>query len=643
MAQRDASVRLSLNAGSFAGGLRQVSREASRVGTQIGRAISVPLKAGFAAGRNAAGALMNDIKGALKAATSLGGAIGAGAGVKNALEMRSIYADLAFNISKTGKEAVTWQQIQTAIEPVALRTSRTSHEMAGAFKEVFEATGDAEFTKASMDTIADAANATGYSVTQLANAAQIMQRKFGASTQDMPDMMAAFVEKVGVGGASIDSMGPKFAAMAGEAAAAGLKGKEGMSTLLGVMVALDSRVGEKAAPGLKMLLERLKKGSSELKNIEKKSKLEFGADTSAFDKIRAMLSGKGRTVIEASLTGDSRTVFDELAKPFDEAMRKAKEGGATTKEATAAGLAAFDKAMEEAGRSSLTAAKIAEDSQKRQEEPQRKLQKAMETFYQAFTKPEMLSAMDELSQSLPKLAEGMAKIVEFVTRNPLLAGGLYAGARVGGSAAGAAVQSTALTVSKKAFAGIGAMIAEDAAKSGKWATAGKAIGVAAAALLAYELGKNQIDKALNKDQELLSKLNIATERARTIAADPQATKKEKTAALNELRAAKAAKEREGTSTLGAVFGGAAALITGDKSLDPAERGAQSRAKAGQMIEVLGGQLGDTSDNARRAAAAFDLMTTTATRAAAELNKIKGAPTGSNGLPPQPPRGPGAAP
>jgi len=642
MATRDASVRLTLNAGSFAGGMRDVARQAGRVGSQIGKALSEPMKAGFKAGRDAAGALMNDIKGALKAATTLGGAIGVGAGLKSALEMRSVYSDLAFNISKTGKEAVTWQQIQSQIEPVALQTSRSASEMAGAFKSVFEATGDSEYTKASLESIANAANATGYSVDHLANAAQLMQRKFGATSKDLPDMMAAFVEKVGVGGASIDAMGPKFALMAGEAAAAGLKGKEGMSTLLGVMVALDSRVGEKASPGLKMLLERFKRGSSDLKNLSKKSGIKFDADSTAFDKIRSMLGGKGRTAIEASLTGDSRTVFDELAKPFDEAVVKAKASGKSAKEATEAGLRAFDRAMGEAGSSSLTAAKIAEESKRRQEEPQRKLQQAMETFYQSFTKPEMLSAMDELAKSLPKLAEGMSKIVEFVTRNPALAGGLYVGGRVGGAALSAGTQTAALTVSKKAFAGVGSMIAADAAKSGGWATAGKAIGVAAAALIAYEIGEKAIDDALEGDDKAQRDLRTATARAEQVAGDPGASTSEKKKALEELRSARNAHNRKPMSAATAVFGKAAAFVTGDESLNPEARSLSASKEGAKMTRVLEGQLGGAGEEAKAAAEAFRSVGENARKAAVELAKVKGKPTGSNGLPPTPPNGPGAS-
>lgn len=641
MARRDASVRLTLNAGSFAGGIRDLSRHVDAAGKQMGKAMSKPLQEGFKAGRDAAKGLMNDIKGALKAASTLGGAIGVGAGVKSALEMRTVYADLAFNISKVGKEAMTWQQIQGMIEPVALKTTRSSQEMASAFRTVFEATGDVGYSKASLESIGDAATATGYSVDALANAAQLMQRKFGASAEDMPEMMARFVEKVGVGGAGIDGLGNKFALMAGEAADAGMKGKEGVSQLLGVLVALDSRVGEKAPIGLKMMLQTLKSGSSTIKSLEKAGGVKFEADSNAFDKMRKMLSGKGRVAIEAALTGESRVVFDELAKPFDEAMRAAKAGGATTKAATEEGLRAFDEAMRKAGSSSLTAAKIAEEAKRRQEEPQRKLQIAMETFYQSFTKPEMLSAMDELAKSLPKLAEGMSKIVEFVTRNPALAGGLYVGGRVGGAAAGAALQNVTHTISKKAFAGIGEMIAKDAAASGGWATAGKAVGVAAAALIAYEVGKNLIDLSLEGDDKVLRNLNVATRMAERVAGDETASPEAKRKALEELLVARREHANKPMSAATATFGKAAAFITGDDSLNPEARSLNASKGAAQMTRVLEGQLGVAGDEAKAAADAFKAVTNAARAAATEMQRVKGSTTGSNGLPPQPGNAPGA--
>ncbi len=648
MAQRDAAVRLTLNAGSFAGGMRDLSRQASSVGQQIGRAMSGPMKAGFKAGRDAAGALMNDIKGALKMATTLGGAIGAGAGIKSAIEMRSVYADLAFNISKVGKEAMTWQQIQGMIEPVAKKTSRSSQEMAAAFKTVFEATGDAEYSKTSLESIADAANATGYSVDHLANAAQIMQRKFGASAKDMPEMMARFIEKVGVGGAGIDGLGPKFALMAGEAAEAGMKGADGVSKLLGVMIALDSRVGEKAAPGLKMMLQTLKSGSSTLKTLEKAGGIKFEADSGAFDKIRQMLTGKGRVAIEAALTGESRTVFDELAKPFDEAMRAAKAGGATTKEATEAGLAAFDRAMNEAGKSSLTAAKIAEEAQKRQEEPQRKLQAAMETFYQSFTKPEMLSAIDELAKSLPKLAEGLAKIVEFVTRNPALAGGLYVGGRVGGAVAGAAMgqlPQLALTGGKSVGKEIATSFGAQVAAQGKWAAIGNYVGAAAgiaiAAVIAYELGKEGIDQ-VNKLGSEAGKEKFAAD---IEAFNLQNKIKRQGGAATPADLAKA-KELEATLTKTNTIGSTAVGGTGGKVLDFL-LGTGGTGMAAQMLfsssEKSSAGTGTKAgmEESRATIEFLRNLGNAARTATTELQKVKGATSGSNGLPPAPGSEPGA--
>lgn len=648
MAQRDASVRLTLNAGSFAGGLRDLSRQADATGRQMGKAMSKPLKEGFKAARNAAGALMNDIKGALKAATTLGGAIGVGAGIKSALEMRTVYADLAFNISKVGKQAMTWQQIQGMIEPVAKKTSRSSQELAGAFKTVFEATGDAEYSKTSLEAIADAANATGYSVDHLANAAQIMQRKFGASAEDMPEMMARFVEKVGVGGASIDAMGPKFALMAGEAADAGLKGADGVSKLLGIMVALDSRVGEKAAPGLKMMLQTLKSGSSTLKSLEKAGGIKFEADSGAFDKLRQMMTGKGRVAIEAALTGESRTVFDELAKPFDEAMRAAKAGGATTKEATRAGLEAFDAALAKAGESSLTAAKVADEAKRRQEEPQRKLQQAMETFYQSFTKPEMLSAMDELAKSLPKLAEGLAKIVEFVTRNPALAGGMYVGGRVGGAAAGAAMgqlPQLAITGGKSVGKQIATSFASQVATEGKWAAIGKNVGAAAgiaiAAAVAYELGKEGIDK-VNELGAGAGKEKFAADME---AFNLQQKIKRQGGAATPADLARA-KELEAKLTKDNTIGSTAVGGTGGKVVDFL-LGTGGTGMAAQMLfssaeKSNAGQGSKASVEESRATIEFLRNLGNAARTATtELQKVKGATTGSNGLPPQPGNEPGA--
>jgi hypothetical protein len=255
--------------------------------------------------------------------------------------------------------------------------------------------------------------------------------------------------------------------------------------------------------------------------------------------------------------------------------------------------------------------------------------------------PKTLEALNKLATQLPKVAEGMAKLISFVVENPMLAGSLYAGGRVGGAAAGAALQNVTHTISKKAFDGIGEMIAKDAAASGGWATAGKALGMAAAALTAYEVGKKLIDQSLEGDDKALSKLKVATSVAERVAGDATASPEAKRKALAELLAARREHLNTPMSAATATFGKAAAFLTGDDALNPEVRSLNASKGAAQMTRVLEGQLGGAGDEAKAAAEAFKAVTNAARAAATEMQRVKGSTSGSNGLPPQPGNNPGA--
>lgn len=645
--EREAAIRLMLRAGPYLGGLQHIEKESKRVGSKIGSVMS----AGFKGAKSAAIGLGNQIKTTLATAAQFGGIFAVGAAAKKGLELQETYANIAFNLNKASGEARTWKDVQKDIEPIALKTSRSSAEMADAFSKVYENTGDAEYARASLESIGETANATGYSVDQLANAAQIMQRKFGASKDEIPEMMARFVEKVGVGGAGIEGLGNKFALMAGEASAAGLKGKDGLSTLLGVMIALDSRVGEKTEPGLKRLLQVLKKGSNEMKRLEKKGRVKFDADEGAFDKVRKVLSGKGRVEMEAILTGESRTVFDELARPFDEAFKAAKEKGASTKEATKAGLEAFDKAMKEAGKSSLTAARISEESAKRAEDPQRKLAQAMETFAQEFTKPQMIEAIKELAKSLPKLAKGMAELVEFTANHPVLAAGAYGGLKIGGGAIG----SMAVTGAKEAAG----TFATTAGASSAWAGAAGSFAAAAAPLLAAYITKEAIDKSQEMgDKSGKKRFNIMMEmtnlRSKIRSQGGRATEEDiaKAKALeaqykdsqNDQLARSISKELGlGDSGVGAVRGvmaGSGTAILLDQLFRSAGK-SSSGTGAGSRTLAGGTSAADQDAAIRDFIHGITQTTGAVAKMAGELNKVK-APSGGggNGLPKPPPNNPG---
>jgi len=225
-------------------------------GRAMGNALKGPMSAGLKSARGELGNMMTSLKSGLKMVATMGGALSFGMLAKDAVKMQNTYRNIAFNVNKVAGNAVNWQDIQQMIADSVRKTGRGADELSEAFMEVFEATGSLEYAKATMDTIGTTATATGHSIGALATTMQLASRKFGVGVDQADEAMARMIEKTGVGGKGIEELTNRFALVAGEAANAGMQGAQGISDLLGVMLLLDSSIGEKADPGLKMMFQK---------------------------------------------------------------------------------------------------------------------------------------------------------------------------------------------------------------------------------------------------------------------------------------------------------------------------------------------------------------------------------------------------
>lgn len=516
MTTREAGIKLTLDSGTFTRGIDAIGDKAVAVGRKIKSGLSAGFKGvggeAWKGGGDALKEMTGSIKSAVGAAATLGGGIGFGMLIHKASNLREKVRDIEFQINKTGRATTSWQEVLATTQQAASETGKSSEEMANIYQGLFATTGDADFAAKALIPIGHAATASGQDINKLADAAQMLQRKFGATAETLPEMLAAFVEKTDAGGLSLDSLGNKFALMAGEAAEAGFKGKDGLNTLLGMMTMLDSRVGEKSEQPMKKLFQLFKDGGKDLKALSKETGLKFEPDMSAMEKLRRVLgSEKGRAKLTEKLGGESRVVFDELSKPFNEAFDKAKSEGAKTKAATEQGLKAWDAAMASLGKSTINYARLVDESKQGQEEdPQARLNAAIEKIAQKFSEPKMLDAVDRLAETLPRVADGMVKVVDFVTKHPLMSGGLFVGAKLGGGMlsgatsklgenAGAAMTGAMKNVGKDLAKDLASTMAQGAAGWGH--LMGKAVGISAGALIAYEIGKAIIDSRIEEKNE----------------------------------------------------------------------------------------------------------------------------------------------
>jgi hypothetical protein len=457
-----------------------------QTGSQMGAGMSRGFKAGLGSMRKQIGGMAGSLKGHLKTALTFGGTLGLGALLKEAVEAQSAYRDIEFSLSKIPEAMMSWQDIQTMINKSADDTGQRAEVLRDAFHDMFRSTGASKYAADAIGDVGLAATASGEGVDNLANAAQLMQRKFDIGSNDLKSGLVSFLQLTGSGGKSIDELTGRFAVMAGEAASAGMRGVPGLQQLLGLLINLDSTIGEKADPGLKAMFQTLKSGSAQLKGIQKMSGMKFSADMSGLDKIKKMLTTKrGRAAAEFGFKADARQVFDELAKPFDEAFKNAKAKGEKRADAVQAGLKAFDDALAESSTVTMTWKDIQKKASDRlKDDPAVQLRRSIDKVVMKFSDPKMIGAIDRLTDKLPMMAEKVADFIDWVSKNPWKAVAAGVGIKLGAGFASGMAASIAKQIAG-AIGGTGAAGAAGAAgASGAGAAGAAGAGAAGAGLLA---------------------------------------------------------------------------------------------------------------------------------------------------------------
>jgi hypothetical protein len=677
MAAREASIKVTLLPQSFQSGLRRMENMTKSAGKRMGAALRGPMTAGLKSARTELGGMMSTLKNGVKTVATLGGALAFTGLAKDALQMQNTYKNIAFNVNKVAGNAVEWNDIQQMIADSVQKTGRNADDLSTAFMTVFEATGSMEFAKKSMDIIGTTATATGHSIDALATTMQLASRKFGVGPDEMEEAMTRMIEKTGVGGKGIEELSSRFALVAGEAANAGFKGAEGISELLGVLLLLDSTIGEKADPGLKLMFQTLKGGSAQFIRLKKDmgSGVTFTADMTAMDKMKAILSStKGRKSAEQVFTADARVVYDELAIPFDEAMEKAKARGLSQADAVKAGMEAFDANLAEASKSTMKYSEIqAEAAERVKSDPLVKFNLALARVKEAMVQPSMIAAFDKLADKLPAFADALASIITKVVDNPwgslaAIVGGKLALA-FGGSmiaevaakgmaamfaqtlavqgASGAASIATrgATTLgvggAVRAAAGGGAGLA---GLAGAAASAAAALTLAAAAGVAVGTGFRWLtgmDDVAQESFRAVEDAGLTVETAMRVSDKPGASRGEKQGALLDVEIAQ--KQLEDTAStfddaVSFLVEGWAGATGGDMKLTTG----QKRDRASDALEaeakILKGQLAEAEANDKVTAAANKLAASLAV--VTSYTKKMGKDT-SRGVAPPPTSTPGA--
>jgi hypothetical protein len=505
MSVREASIRVNMKAQGFLSGLRQLLQSAettaTKMGTSFKNAVGPSFTAGIKKSKDALKDLGSGVKENMKNVATLGGAIGTGALINNAMQLQEIYGQVAFQLERSTGKAHSLAEVQNYVTSSARKTKRTHEELGNAMAVMLDRGADPTFAIQSLEAVGHVMNVTGKESEKVGRLLAGMQIKYGLNAQQASSMMDEVLVTQSAGKLSLEEYMEDFNEFGSVAKTAGLGGIKGLQFMLGMITkmgpALNGSTGEVSA-GLDILFERLRDVGI-VENIFKTAapgvkfdKKQFVALDNAVDQLEALSKGgpKVMAAFKESFTGREETAAIEAMmgsyfKTYNEQIGKGVKDTQSHLDAMEDLRIDFDdmtKPIAEQG-------KIAEQSARIQETGSAKVRSAMNILSEAMTKPQMLEAIDSLAENMPTLASGFAKIIGFVVKHPLLAAGGFAAGKVGLSFASGALGEAGSKIGGAAAKSI----ATQAVAMGPWKTAGAALGIAAVAYLAYKGGEALID------------------------------------------------------------------------------------------------------------------------------------------------------
>ncbi len=579
MAEREAAVKLTLDDAEYVVTMRKSGDEAEKAGRKGQKAMGL-----FGAGIKGAKGALSDLGGVAKKAVGLLGGLAAGFSVGTALQgavlLNTRYKELAYSLSVANQKTVTAAEVQGLVEKAAGKSGRRAGELAEAFDQLNEATGDMGFSADVLESIGTTATATGKPIDTLVKLADQLHTKFGVSAAAMQDTFAQVFEASKHGGPSFEEFADVAGSVGAELLAAGMDGKKGLDFMLGSLVATDDAMKSLPAQvkGIKAVLRGLG-DKGELKKIAEGLGIDPGKlvhEKDAMARLHKIFSfgQKGvKALMGAMAEGEEKTTLKVLfTDPFEKALAEANQSGLKGRKAIDAALGVLDKGIDQFGKQTITGADLQKQAAERMQDPQKRLEMALEHLQQSFAQPEIIDAIGELSKYLPQLATVFADLVKFAVKNPLLSGALG----IGGTAGGGFLKSFAGELASARAKEWGSFISANATAADAFASkigeahklGGMAVGNAlrgAAALagiaMAAEIGKALIEAKAAEDAKTTSDLSVSSARAGHMGGNLAREKAELAGLRQSLSAA-----RESRSGIGGVaedvFSGVGGLLTG---------------------------------------------------------------------------------
>ncbi len=526
MAEREAAVKLTLDNAQFMVTIKRTGDAVDAVGKRGKKSMDL-FGAGIASAKRGLGNLAQSLKGTLAMAASLGGAFTVGQAVQQAVKLRSSYEQVAFGIRQATGNMMQAAEVQAIVERSAAKTTRTNDEMAGSFDRLWHATGDLDFSRDALESIGTTATATGADLEMLTTLADQLHTKFEVSAGGMQTALAQLHQAGEKGGPSFAEFADIISNVGAELMAAGIQGERGLQFMLGAMVKTDDAFNNlpKQVAGLKAALRGLG-DAGELKKLGEKIGIDPKKLINEKDAIARlkMIFSKGTAGADALLSGmnegeEKRTMELLFTDPFKAALKDAQATGLKGKAAIDAALVTFDGGLKKFGKSTATAAQVEEQAARMAAQPAAQLRVALDRLNTAFSQPEIINAINELTKALPDLAKLVGEIVAFAARNPIASLAVAGGAKVGGDMlmgmAGEALKKGLGVGGAAAGAGAGALGAGAGAAAGfmgggVMASAAAAGPIVAAIAAGGLLVGEQIKAAYDDEEGIMRELSSAT-------------------------------------------------------------------------------------------------------------------------------------
>lgn len=429
MAESHASVRLTLKDRGFVRTFMQLGNKVGQAAKGMGGRIGEALHHGVEGGVDALKELGNKVKEVGGLVTGIAGGIGLEKLIHGSIEAETKFRNLATAIEIGTGEATNWVAIQERAKAVSQSTGIELDKVGDAMDELFSGTKDFDFMTDAIKTVGTTSRATGDEVVDLAKIAATLKQKFDITAKDLPEAMSMVVSAAHAGGASVEDLADDFAEVGGKAKSMGAVGVGGLKQMLGILNLAKQESGSfqqamTAIPQIfDQILERQDKGvikSAGKIPIEIGTVDEHGRKRSPAEILSDIImttKGNAAELGQFGFGGEGLQTILALAKTFH---RELDATGGDIKTARAH----IAKAIDAAAGGTLSWGRIQEKAAENMDSGQGRIDRALAKLQAAFTSPPMLDALGKLTEVLPTVADGLAKVVEFVAKNPLTAGGL---------------------------------------------------------------------------------------------------------------------------------------------------------------------------------------------------------------------------